>query len=429
MSPKAAVIFKSAAITTRGRLEMAALVSLAGIFGILPIYDPQGADFFAVAFFLLGSLLIDQRDIDAADWTGRRPFVFACAAVILAIPFISGALSVNGFRAQVGSAVYIVAAPPAIFLVASRARFHLVGPDGMRRLILIGIFIGLIPAAIYGLVVAATPPAPFYLPGQPALNITAAYLCCMSAITLILTANLGRRARFLGYLAVVAMFALGLLTASRTFIAAAILILGTYALVIRHKRVLLIEEAVIMAVIVPLLAASYFMFRGSLTRLVEELPLGFFDGRPQTWADAIELFRRYPAFGIGPHTFNNTALNPLYVERTQQGIKFEAFYHAHNIFLNTLAEGGIVVGILLLVLIAAAMYGCYVVLKDNRENQFGWIAVALLTVFLVVGLFENTLVRPLIFPLAMFLGLAMNVTWSDLLRSRKAERVPLSAQP
>ena len=49
---------------------------------------------------------------------------------ILAIPFISGACSANGFKAQVGSGVYIAAAPPALFLVASKARFHLVGPRG-----------------------------------------------------------------------------------------------------------------------------------------------------------------------------------------------------------------------------------------------------------------------------------------------------------
>ena len=35
-----------------------------------------------------------------------------------------------------------------------------------------------------------------------------------------------------------------------------------------------------------------------------------------------------------------------------------------------------------------------------------------MAMFLVIGLFENTLVRPLTFPLAIFLGLGMNVTWS-----------------
>ena len=159
-------------------------------------------DYFAVAFFLLGSLLIDKNDIEAADWTGRRPFVFACAALILAIPFVSGACSANGFKAQVGSGVYIAAAPAALFLVASKARFHLVGPEAIGRLILAAIFAGLIPATIYGLMVTATPPARFYLPGQPALNIAAVYMSCMSVITLYLTADLGRAARMVGYVAV-----------------------------------------------------------------------------------------------------------------------------------------------------------------------------------------------------------------------------------
>ena len=61
--------------------------------------------------------------------------------------------------------------------------------------------------------------------------------------------------------------------------------------------------------------------------------------------------------------------------RIHEGIKFYPFYHAHNIFLNTLAEGGIFVGILLLVLVAAAFYGCYAILKQDPEDPFGLIAL------------------------------------------------------
>ena len=50
----------------------------------------------------------------------------------------------------------------------------------------------------------------------------------------------------------------------------------------------------------------------------------------------------------------------------------------------------------------------------------------MLVMFLVVGLFENTLVRPVVFLLAIFLGLGMNVTWrgprpSSALRPRPDE--------
>ncbi len=399
-------------------IEIAALGSLAGIFAFTPIHDPQAVDAFAVPFFLFGSLLIDAHDIEASDWTGHRPFVFGCAALILAIPFVAGACSANSFNAQVGSGVYIAAAPPALFLVASKARFRLVGPRSMRRLILAGIFAGLIPATVYALLTTGAPPKRFSLPGQPAFNIAAAYLSCITAITLNLTVDLGRRVRVLGYVTILALLALGLLTASRTFLVSMVIVFGAYWLTIRRDKALWRAASVVMGAVVAIAAASFFVFRSGLTRLFTSSS-DFFDGRLQSWADGWEIFRRYPLCGIGPNTFYDTQLNPLYRELSLRGTKFHAYYHAHNIFLNTLAEGGLVVFLLLLVLIAAATYGCYVILKDNSANPFGLIAIALLAIFLVVGLFENTIVRPVIFPLALMLGLGMNVTWRRALPPRK----------
>lgn len=349
-----------------------------------------------------------------ADWTGRRPFVFACAAVILAIPFVSGTCSVNGFKAELWSGVYITAAPPALFLVAAKARFHLVGSQAIKRLILTGIFIGLILATIYRFVVTGTPYDPFYLPGQPALNIAGVYLSCIIAITLILVADFSRPVRIAGYGAVLVMIILGLMTGSRTFLVAGGIAVGAYLLTIRGDIILRREMSLVGGVVLAVLAVSFFAFRGSLTRLAAGTPHGFFDGRLQSWADAFELFRRYPLCGIGHGIYYDRALNPLYLERDRQGINYIAFYHAHDIYLNTLAEGGIIMGLLLAVLITAAAYGCYRVLSADARDRFGLIAAILLAMLLMVGLFENTLVQPVIFPLAIFLGLAMNVTWRRL---------------
>ena len=370
--PAETATFQSTAMTRRRWIELGALGSLAGIFLTIPLYAPQGVDYFAVAFFLLGSLLIDERDIQAADWTGRRPFVFASAALILAIPFVSGACSVNGFKAQVASGVYMAAAPPALYLVASRARFHLVGPRGVKRLILAGIFLGLIPATIYGLVRVATVGAPFSrfdLPAQGA-NIEAVYLSCMAAITLHLTADLDRRSRFAAYGAVCALAILGLLTASRTILVSMALVLAIYMLAIHRRKVLFREISTVSGVIAVLVAAASFVFRSGLTRLFQPDQLGFFDGRLQTWADGWTLFQRYPLCGIGHRAFHNPLLNPLYVEWDKLGIAYTFYYHAHNIFLNTLAEGGLILGVLLLILIAAAIYGCYALLKNDPASQF-----------------------------------------------------------
>ena len=121
--------------------------------------------------------------------------------------------------------------------------------------------------------------------------------------------------------------------------------------------------------------------------------------------------------GSGRARYYDTSLNPLYAERINLGIDFHVFYHAHSLYINTLAVGGVILGILFLVLVSAAIYGCYVILKTNPNDRFGRIAPAFLAIFLVIGLFENTLLRPVIFPLALFLGLAKNVTWNDPTRA------------
>lgn len=414
-------IFQSATSSYRKWIEVAALGSLAGVFAIFSIYTPQGIDVFAVAFFLFGSLLIEQADIDASGWTGQRPFVFACGAVLLAMSFASGACSVNGFKAQIGSGVYIAIAPAALFLVASKARFHLVGERGVKRLILAAIFVGLVPAAVYGIVTFGQRYSGVTLPGQPAPNIAAVFLSIVSAITLHLTIDASRRARLLAYLAVCALLILGLLTMSRTFLVSTIIMLAVYGFTIRKRGDLQREILPVLGVIAVILIVSFFAFPSGVAKLFNPPASGFFDGRLQTWADGWELFRRYPLCGIGPHTFYDPKLNPLYVERTQAGVDFYPFYHAHDVYLNTLAEGGVIMGAWLVVLIAAAVYGCYVLLKRDPENRFGTIALTLLAMFLLIGLFENTMVRPLIFLFPISLGLAMNVTWRDSFRARQPD--------
>lgn len=395
----------------RAWIEVAALGSLAGLFAIISLYDPQGIDVLAVAFFLLASLLIDPRDIDAAPWTGRRPFVFGVGFLLLAIPFVSNACSANGLLSRSGSGIYDAVAPAALFLAASQARFHRVGPRDVRRVIVAGIFVGLIPAAIYGLIVTHGQGVPFTLPGQRAVNVLSVYLSVVSAIALILAAPLTLRWRVLAYLVTLVLLVLGLMTESRTFLASTAVVLAVYALAIRRQKDLWRELVAIAGAAAAVLLASLVVLHSGVARLMEAQPLGFFDGRLQTWSDAWTLFRRYPLCGIGSHTYYDQLLNPLYAERTRLGISYIPFYHAHDILLNTLAEGGLILGLLFVVMVAAAIYACTLILRRDPQDRFGWIAVALIALFLIVGTFENTLVRPVVFPLAIFLGLGLNVTW------------------
>ena len=390
--------------------EIAALASLAGLFAILSLWDPQGVDFFAVCFFLTGSLLIDARDIEAAHWTRRRPFVFACAALILAIPFVSAACSVNGFRSEVGSGVYTAAVAPALFLVASSARFRLADRRTVGRLILISLYAGFIPGAIYGFTFTEWHGF-FYLPGQPALNIAAIFISIIMAVTLFIVAEETRTIRFAGYAGVLLLFIPGLLTGSRTFVASTGVVFVCYAVFVMRNKELRRELYAIAALLAGMSLISLVFWRSSTARLLEPKRLGFFDGRLGAWADALTLFKRYPACGIGPNTFYDVTRNPLYMERVQANVVFDDNYHAHNIYLNTIAEGGVLRGLLLLALIAATAYGCYRVLRANPNDAFGRIAATTFAVFLLVGTFEDTIVRPVMVPLAIFLGLALNVTW------------------
>ena len=134
------------------------------------------------------------------------------------------------------------------------------------------------------------------------MNVVALYLSGVAAITLALTADLGKLARVLGYITVLVLLVLGLLTESRTFLVSTALVLGIHCVMIRHRKPLLKEMIVVAGSTVAILAASFLAFGGSLARLFERQPLGFFDGRLQAWVDGLELFRRYPVCGIGPGT-------------------------------------------------------------------------------------------------------------------------------
>ncbi len=83
--------------------------------------------------------------------------------------------------------------------------------------------------------------------------------------------------------------------------------------------------------------------------------LSFRDG---IWRMGVEGWRRFPVFGVGLDNFQYITLDAVKAWRTERGEPFDAseyvhFPHAHNLYINTLAERGAVgLGVLAFVLLA-----------------------------------------------------------------------------
>lgn len=79
------------------------------------------------------------------------------------------------------------------------------------------------------------------------------------------------------------------------------------------------------------------------------------------WHSALTMFVDHPLVGVGLNNFHNE-----YLEKYKDPTAIEPQWHAHNVFLNTLAETGIVGFIGLMSLL---IYLYYDVLKSWRENN------------------------------------------------------------
>jgi O-antigen ligase len=84
--------------------------------------------------------------------------------------------------------------------------------------------------------------------------------------------------------------------------------------------------------------------------------------RDGIWRAALVAWQRYPVFGLGPSNFGRADMEHLRRWREEAGKPFDArlyahFPHAHSLFLNTLAERGLIGALALAaVLIAWVFY-------------------------------------------------------------------------
>lgn len=117
--------------------------------------------------------------------------------------------------------------------------------------------------------------------------------------------------------------------------------------------------------------------------------------RLELYRTALQSFSEHPISGQGPAGFI------LAQEQMHSIPPFALVTHAHNLFLNTLADGGVIGLIGLLIFLFAAVRMCFVAWKTQPERRLLLVgAIGGLVGFFADGFFEFPLNQPTIFCLA-----------------------------
>lgn len=114
-------------------------------------------------------------------------------------------------------------------------------------------------------------------------------------------------------------------------------------------------------------------------------------GRLQVWHDALHIFRDFPVIGAGMGTFGHVMV--VY----QSGSRIAAYTQAHNDYLQILAEGGVLMALAALALIATIGAGAAYRLRRDTDLVTNWIrygAVAGLVGIGVQSMVEFSLQMP-----------------------------------
>jgi len=174
------------------------------------------------------------------------------------------------------------------------------------------------------------------------------------------------RGLWLLFAAVVTVVAI-VMTASRSGFAALVAASGMAMLLMRRRagaRALI--AAAIIATLCLAAALSWARPDRLLTRL-DESGSGM-GARQAIWRQSFDIARRHPITGVGAGAF------PAAMAYYQAGPRDVFFNHAHNQYLETAAEGGLLLALPLAVLGAALVLGIRRGLRDDRGSYF-WLRV------------------------------------------------------
>lgn len=110
--------------------------------------------------------------------------------------------------------------------------------------------------------------------------------------------------------------------------------------------------------------------------------------RMNIWKYSFKMFLEHPIFGLGAGTENvHVILRDTYgIDR----------HHAHNLFLQMLAEGGIIGGIFVITIIVLIVKGIIAIFRENdkKYRDYGVLYTSSLIGFTVMSIFEFTLQSP-----------------------------------
>jgi len=149
-------------------------------------------------------------------------------------------------------------------------------------------------------------------------------------------------------------------------------------------------------VIAVLFVAKPEVIQKNALRMKEHNMLAF---RDNIWRTGLEAWRRYPVFGVGMGNYGRIGLARLEQWSTERGEPFDQSRvmpqaHAHNIFVNTLAERGLV-GLLVLLIALAAWAGSLRAMPRSGDGAVRWAywggALGAWLIAVGVGLVNTTL--------------------------------------
>ena len=372
------------------------------LLGAIPFSESiSGHLFFVVCFFAL--ILFDAS---ATRIRARLTLLLAMLAII-ATTIGSVACSLGGFYQSTWFFLQKYIYPIALFLILANAQLKYLNETIVTIVVIVGMIVGVCgaaPAAVYASHVSSKP---LYFPGVGSINHSAAYICFAMAALFVAASHLRKEPiPLLSYTMSAAFFMVGFLTRSRGFILSIAWVAGAYLFLLRGKRALLPEPVLVAGGLVIAFAIAALAFGDAFSGMWR--PGDFFHGRLEIWRDALTLFSRYPTCGIGLGKFRDTSFNPVYRERGSG----EFFHHGHNIFLNSLAEGGLLLFAAVSAVVVAGVVFLILSLRINRQSALIQLSFMTWGVFCVFGILDDTIVPTLTFVPAICFGLYFSFTRS-----------------
>ena len=176
--------------------------------------------------------------------------------------------------------------------------------------------------------------------------------------------------------------------------------------------------------LVALVGAAYANLGALMVRVGETIGSGV-GGRREIWSATLSMIRDFPVAGVGVGSYQRAMT-------VYQPAHDFAFNHAHNEYLQILAEGGVLMGMAVTVGIVAGIVAVAVALRRDRTPTF-WMRVGAASSLVAIGVqnfWETGLRMPANAVLcALCLAIAMHDTSGSPTRAAGRERSAEARRP